>query len=236
MRAGPNLNICLVEMQPFPVEYEPDLFKPCLTIRSRREQNTRETVNARHVEQWLSDGPTFRGGMSLDNLGLSSRLYREDLDTHPKFAGNSELRSTSELTERMTFSLAKIQMMEARIRTLAAGPTMDAAVKDLKEEYELQKAIVNALKADTGDSFTQNPYFQKYSVANDSRNVARELRSVVYEDVNDRGVAESNKLLSRSFDTRWSVAPAPHQTGLHPVEAFELLRPSITQMNKTYNF
>jgi hypothetical protein len=221
-----------VEMQPFPVQYEPDPFKPCLSIRSRREQNTRETVNARHVEQWLSDGPTFRGGMSLDTHGLSSRLYREDMDTHPKFVGTSELQSTSELTEKMTFSLAKIQLMESRIRSLSAGPTMDAAVKELKEQYELHKAIVAALKADTGDSFTQNPYFVKYSVANDSRNVARELRSVVYEDINDRGVAESSKLLNRSFDTRWT---AP-QIGMNPVEAFELLRPSITQMNKTYNF
>ena len=163
-------------MQPFPVEYEPDPFKPCLSIRSRREQNTRETVNARHVEQWLSDGPSFRGGMSLDTHGLSSRLYREDIDRHPQYVGNDQLRGSSDLTERVTLTLAKIQHIEAYIRTLGAGPEMDAAVKNLKEEYGLYKAIVEAQKVELIDSFGKNPYFDKFSPANDSRNMARELR------------------------------------------------------------
>lgn len=218
-------------MQPFPVEYEPDLFKPCISIRSRREQNTRETVNARHVEQWLSDGPTYRGGMSLDNHGLSSRLNRESLDRHPQFKGMAELESTSDLSYKVTQCLATIQTMESRIRGLDVG-SMDAAVKELKEQYALYNALVEAQKAGMNDSFTQNPYFDKFSVADDSRNVARELRSVVYEDNDDRGVAESKKLLGRAFENRWT----PSQPGLNPVEAFELLRPSITRMNVTYNF
>lgn len=223
-------------MQPFPVEYEPDLFKPCLSIRSRREQNTRETVNARHVEQWLSDGPTFRGGMSLDTNGLSTRLYREDMDRHPQFAGNAEIRGESELTKRVTSSLAKIQLLEGHIRTLSAGAAMDAAVKDLKEQYGLYNALVEAQKTELNDSFVKNPYFDKFSAANDSRNVARELRSVVYEDLSDRGLAESKKLLERSFESRWSTQKVHAQAGPNPVEAFELLRPSINHMNKTYNF
>lgn len=223
-------------MQPFPVEYEPDLFKPCLSIRSRREQNSRETVNARHVEQWLSDGPTFRGGMSLDTHGLSSRLYREDLDRNAQFSGNAEIRNGSDTTARVTKALANIQLLEAHIRTLTAGPNMDAAVKDLKEQYGLYKALVEAQKTELIDSFGKNPYFDKFSPANDSRNVARELRSVVYEDLGDRGVAESKKLLERSFESRWSTQKVQAQAGPNPVEAFELLRPSINQMNKTYNF
>lgn len=221
-------------MQPFPVHYEPDLFKPCISIRSRREQNTRETVNARHVEQWLSDGPTFRGGQSTDTLGLSSRLYRESLDRNAQFSGMSELESTSELTRKLTLSRAKIQLMESGIRELSAGPEMDSAVNALKEEYGLFKAIVEAQKVDLIDSFSQNPYFDKFNVANNSRNMARELRSVVYEDIDDRGVNESKKLLGRAFETRW--VPQAKEVGLNPVEAFELLRPSITQMSKTYNF
>lgn len=220
-------------MQRFPVEYEPDLFKPCISIRSRREQNSRETVNARHVEQWLSDGPTYQGlGMSSDSQGLSSRLHRESLDRHPQFQGTSQLESTSDLTQKVTLSLAKIQKMESHIRSLTAGPDMDAAVNALKEEYALYRAIVDAQKADLIDSFGQNPYFDKYDVASDSRNVARELRSVVYEDMHDRGVDESKKLLTRAFENRWIPK---NETGLNPVEAFELLRPAITHMNTTYN-
>jgi len=219
-------------MQPFPVEYEPDLFKPCLSIRSRREQNTRDTVNARHVEQWLSD-PTFLGNLSLDTQGLSSRLYRESLDRHPQYV--EPALTETELTKKVTLSLARIQHMESRIRTLDAGPDMDAAVKALKEEYSLYKAIVEAKKVELIDSFTQNPYFDKYNVASDSRNVARELRGVIYENIQDRGVEESKKLLGRAFENR--LFPSDRQeVGLGRVEAFELLRPTITQMNKTYNF
>jgi hypothetical protein len=219
-------------MQPFPVDYEPDLFKPCLSIRSRREQNSRETVNARHVEQWLSDGPTFRGGMSLDTHGLSSRLYREDIDRHPQW--KNDIRTESKLTDLVTDSLAKIQKLEGRIRTLSSGQEMDTAVKELKELYGLYNALVESHKVQLTDSFGKNPYFEKFDVSSDSRNVARELRSVVYEDIDDRGVAESKKLLERSFESRWSL-PKVH-AGPNHVEAFELLRPSINQMNKVYNF
>jgi hypothetical protein len=124
--------------------------------------------------------------------------------------------------------------MESSIRELPAGPEMDTAVKALKEEYALFRAVVDAQKVDLIDSFTRNPYFDKFDVTNNSRNMARELRSVVYEDVGDRGIEESKKLLGRAFESRW--IPQQKEIGVNPVEAFELLRPSITQMNKTYNF
>jgi len=217
-------------MQRIPVDYEPDLFRPCISIRSRREQNPRETINARHVEQWQTDPPTFAGTMSLDNQGLSSRLYREALDRHPQFATPTDLAS-NDLTAQVTLSLALIQTMESRIRDLPPGAAMDSAVKDLKEQYQLFNTIVEAQKTEQINSFSKNPYFDKYSVADDSRNHAREIRGVVYETIDDRGVAESQKLLGRAFEHRWN----PVQPGLDRVEAFELLRPSITKMNVTYN-
>ena len=58
----------------------------------------------------------------------------------------------------------------------------------------------------TATGFTQNPYFDKYGVANDPLNACRELRATVYEDRTDRGLQESKKLLERRFagTTRWA--------------------------------
>ena len=217
-------------MQRIPVEYGPDGFRPCISIRSRREQNPREQINARHVEQWLTDPPVLTGlASSLDTQGLASRLYRETLDRNPQYTPSDPVSSA--LTDRVTQSLALIQKMESRIRDLPAGRERDAAISDLKEQYTLYKTIVEAQKVQLIDSFTQNPYFDKYSTADDSRNHAREIRGVVYESIEDRGIAESQKLLRRSFDTRW----APREPTVNRVEAFELLRPSMTKMNVTYN-
>jgi len=217
-------------MQRIPVEYEPDGFRPCISIRSRREQNPREQINARHVEQWLTDPPALTGlASSLDTQGLASRLYRETLDRNPQYAPSDP--PSSALTDKVTQSLALIQKMESRIRDLPPGREKDAAISDLKQQYELYKTIVEAQKVQLIDSFTQNPYFDKYSTADDSRNHAREIRGVIYESIEDRGIAESQKLLQRSFDTRWT----PRDPGVNRVEAFELLRPSMTKMNVTYN-
>ena len=223
-------------MQRIPVEYEPDLFKPSISIRSRKEQNTKETINARHVEQWLTDGPWRKGyGMALDSQGLSSRLKRESLDRHPQYKGTSELASNSELMMQVTKSLATIQTLESRIRITKDGPEMDIVIKELKDQYALHASLVEAQKGDLAKTMSQNPYFDKYDVASDSRNVARELRSVVYEDVSDRGVDESKKLLGRAFENRWIPGEYVKENGINRLEAFELLRPSITRMATTYN-
>ena len=223
-------------MQRIPVDYEPDGFRPCISIRSRREQNARETTNARHVEQWLTDAPFQKGsGMTLDSQGFSSRLNRESLDRHPQYQGTAELASNSELMTQVTESIAIIQQLESRIRGMKGGPQMDAAIQQLQQQYALRDARIQAQKSGLADSMTQNPYFDKYDVASDSRNVARELRSVVYEDVGDRGMDESKKLLGRAFENRWIPGGYAKETGLNRLEAFELLRPSVNRMTTMYN-
>ena len=173
--------------------------------------------------------------MSLDTQGFSSRLNRENLDRHPQYQGTSEVVSRSDLMTQVTGSLADIQRLESRIRTLPAGPAMDAAVKQLKSKYVLYETLVQAQKTELINSMSQNPYFDKYDVASDSRNVSRELRSVVYEDIGDRGEEESKKLLGRAFENRWIPGGHAKETGLNRVEAFELLRPAMTHMTTTYN-
>lgn len=51
----------------------------------------------------------------------------------------------------------------------------------------------------SGAALGNNPYFQKYDVTNDPRNVSRELRGAVFESTTDRGLNESAKMLTRQF-------------------------------------
>jgi len=70
------------------------------------------------------------------------------------------------------------------------------------------------------ESLSANPYFDKYDVAGDSRNIARELRSVVHEDIVDRGVNESKKLLGRAFENRWLTRDDIQARGLNTLAYF----------------
>lgn len=49
------------------------------------------------------------------------------------------------------------------------------------------------------DDFSSNPYFKGFAPTFDPRNTIREYKSVVFEDKFDKGVAESKKILRRSY-------------------------------------
>ena len=53
------------------------------------------------------------------------------------------------------------------------------------------------------DTLTANPYFDKYDVSSDSRNIIRELRASVYEDMNTGYSIESEQLLQRNTSNHW---------------------------------
>lgn len=55
----------------------------------------------------------------------------------------------------------------------------------------------------SGDQGGQNPYFNKYDSASDSRNAVRELQAVVYEDKDTEGLKSSKTFLSRSMDNHY---------------------------------
>jgi hypothetical protein len=105
----------------------------------------------------------------------------------------------------------------------------------LEQKKDLYRSLLEAQRVERIDSTSQNPYFDKYDVAGDSRNMIRELRGAVSEDIQDHGVAESKKLLERGFQNRW--LPEDHATsrGLNSLEAYDLMRPKFTDMTKRYN-
>lgn len=166
---------------PVPGAGTPVIPYPEMSIRSRREVRTRDTVNARTYEHWQTDGrygiydrrdpnaaPTF-----MDMMANSARLDRRDNRPAPSFE--------------------------------ADGPQL-----------------------------VGNQYFDKYDVASDPRNVARELQGAVYEDREDRGMAESKRLLQRSFDSRWTTKEQTERDIQERVEAGFTLLPALNDMTKVY--
>lgn len=81
-----------------------------------------------------------------------------------------------------------------------------------------------------GHRGVQNPYFQKYDVTFDARNMTRELRASVYEDKNTGYLMESDKLLQRNFDNRWLNPTVVQQQA----EAAVQLRPKMDDIRLFY--
>jgi hypothetical protein len=84
------------------------------------------------------------------------------------------------------------------------------------------------------DGFVQNPYFNTYAPAFDPRNAIREVRATVFEDVADRGVEESKKILRRGFENVWVPPEAIETKNLTSLRAYEDLRPRFDDPAKDY--
>lgn len=220
-----------------PVPYEPDQMDRQRSTRVRREVNSFDAINARLVESWQTDTPRPQGGvegrggrfgMSMqmqyyDMNPTSSRLYDEDLVTAPrnKYVTNFDKRAA--LSEAIQVALAAVEI----------NP-------DSQEAQDKYKFLSQKLKQMELDSLSQNPFFDKYDVASDSRNIVRELRASVQEDLSNRGEAESRRMLERSLQGRWSVPRVPvkgsavgPQTA-DPLFAYELMRPRVSDTTKVY--
>lgn len=249
-------------MQPFRIEYEPTNLTPCFTIRSRREANTVESVNTRFVNHWQTDPPAMLDSSSqryMDMNPTSSRLYREDLNqSHPYvIPGSSSSASTSaypsqdlgaiaDIKAQITSVLDTIQELETEyqlsIKTLGYDDLRNGVITDLSkdilkrkaEQEELYSLLLTRLKQGQSDSLGDNPYFNKYDVASDSRNIIRELRGTVSEGVVDRGIRESQRLLQRTVDSRWVPQGFAAERGIDSLSAFELMRPKFNNMEKKY--
>jgi hypothetical protein len=202
----------------------PTNLTPSFIMRSRRETNAEEVINSRLVNYWENDAPqrTNVTYQASDMNPTSSRLYREDLNRAQPFVTPSESVKQVEEAKQLGYdtrqTLAKIQSLKIQKQT-------PDVVTQLKEQSILYNALAIKAKNLSTDSLASNPYFDKYDIATDSRNVIRELRGAVGEAVMDRGTVESQKLLSREMESRW----------VKPETAFELLRPKFNDMGTRYN-
>ena len=104
----------------------------------------------------------------------------------------------------------------------------------MEEEKELYKALVDSRRRLMMDNMNRNPYFETYDVQGDSRNIVRELQSAVKEDISDRGVEQSRRLLQRGMESRW-IGPKKEEDGIDSLTAFELMRPKFNNQEKVYH-
>jgi len=86
-----------------------------------------------------------------------------------------------------------------------------------------------------GGQLDTNPYFRKYDVTQDPRNVIRELRGAVSEDRTDRGIIESKDLLSRQLMNRWVGPDVVKEKSLDTLSAYDrVMKPQTNDMKKSY--
>ncbi len=84
------------------------------------------------------------------------------------------------------------------------------------------------------DQLSGNPYFQKYDVQSDPRNVSRELRGAVYETPEDRGQMESKRMLERQFTAAYIPPQVTQQLLETNIMARDKLMPAMDDMTKIY--
>ena len=235
-------------MYPTPLPYEPTNLTPCFVLRSRREANTMDSANSRMVNHWQTDDPQIqisRRDVSgaifyMDMNATPSRLYREDLRQSQPFvipSGESQQgRKTVMINDKINQSLSTIQGLDNRLQASQNANVEASTIRGLRDQqndkYQLLLAEQRYIQT---DSLSDNPYFNKYDVASDSRNIVRELRAAVSEDVVDRGIRESKLLLQREMESRWTPQGFAAEKGIDSLSAFELMRPKMNNMVKRYN-
>jgi hypothetical protein len=174
----------------------------------------------------------------MDMNAIPSRLYREDMRQAQPYvvpsAQSPAVQKTLALNAAAAQSLSTIQGLGNRLqvaRDPAQISTLRTSIKIEQDTYKLVLAQTKQLQVDT---LASNPYFEKYDVATDSRNVVRELRAAVSEDVTDKGVRESQKLLKRELENRWLPANFAEEKGIDQLSAFEIMRPRFNDMSTDY--
>lgn len=97
-----------------------------------------------------------------------------------------------------------------------------------KDYRQAQPFVVN------DDKLGKNPYFQKFDVASDPRNVVRELRAAVYEYNEPRDQEVSNKLLSRNFQSLYVPESQVKKSYEQAVDIYAGMRPKLNDMKATF--
>ena len=229
-------------MQRYPA-YTPSIPPPCFSLRSRRETNTIDTANSRLTEHWQTDSPSLLNSHRdiqatsrfKDTNPTPSRLYREDMRQAQPYvvpsAESEQVKQQNALERQIQGVLAGIQDLSMRISNDPANTLLQ---EQLAVKQSLYKLLLTQQKQFSIDALSKNPYFDKYDVAGDTRNIVRELRTAVTEDVVDRGVKESQKLLRREMESRWVPANFAESQGIDTLAAYDLLRPKYNNQERTY--
>jgi len=85
-----------------------------------------------------------------------------------------------------------------------------------------------------GPQLGSNPYFQKFDVATDPRNVARELKSAVYEYNAPRDQTVSERLLARNFTSRYVPESEIKVSYEKAIDIYAGMRPKLNNMKAVF--
>ena len=92
----------------------------------------------------------------------------------------------------------------------------------------------NQLFTVDGSQMEKNPYFQKYDITSDPRNLARELQSAVVETKPMRSEDESKRLFVRGFQHSYVPEQATGKTLDQALEAYDRLKPKLNDMKTVF--
>lgn len=84
------------------------------------------------------------------------------------------------------------------------------------------------------DQLAGNPYFQKYDVTSDPRNVTRELRAAVYEYNSPREQTVNQHMMERNFQSRYTPEPLVQATYEKAVDVYAGMRPKLNDQKATF--
>lgn len=234
-------------MQPFPISYMPTVPPPCFSLRSRREVNAADSQNSRLVEHWQTDSPSLinarrdiRGTSRYQDMNPTpSRLYREDMRQSQPYVVEAEnparIQDHADIDAAMSRSFQEINTLTQALTSARSQSERDRLTSEISNRQDLYTALLQRKQQADIDNLTSNPYFEKYDVQGDTRNIIRELQSVVTEDIVDRGLEQSQKLIRRGMESRWLPAHFAESQGLDTLSAYDLMRPKFNKQEKTYH-
>jgi len=224
-------------------------------VRSRKEFSTKDSVNARYIENWNAQVPIQQ-----------QEFYRSDLvDGGIMTKATATPRTPQEKAVQNAFPLGNVTIMEIREELARTENKVPQAIAAITKRLELEGREEQAPKDSrvpvsmepvffdmaplssrtdkrdfrqskpydpTGPSLALNPFFDRYDPTRDPRNMIREVRSVVYENKEaDRGLKESERMRERTFTNRYyKEGEAPTKI----TEWFDLMRPKIDNPELVY--
>jgi hypothetical protein len=205
--------------EPFLYAGRPHLPPPQLQLRMRKEVSTKDAMNARLFEQWQTDAPY----LEMDRADLSGAKILNDMqpiNARAGFAGYTASFNAPLIKTTTDLSGAK-ELLDFR--------AINTRTEKTENYYQSQPFVP------MGDQLSQNPYFDRYDPSFDPRNAVRELRSVVFEDkAGERGLAETRRMVERTFTSRWLPEGYVEKTQMNSLLSYELLRPTLNNMNQVY--
>lgn len=113
-------------------------------------------------------------------------------------------------------------------------PYMDVLPINTRATHTVNKGMPTYDTGTAVSDLASNPYFNKYDVTQDPRNVARELSGSVNEAKEDRGIRQTRGQIERYLTTRWLPEDYAEENNLLTLKAYESLKPEQNDSSASY--